>query len=200
MRSASASFWSSGRATLNPGRRAEEGHEAIASSAGMWLHPVGNFAQVSAIVPDPLLLVAIAEFIHQRSLAFWLPPVHDITAGGVARVPGISMWAHRGDLTICAPSVNADRITGDSSSVQFLDDGVISSYSVAVRPYFQPLPISAPYRVLWASVDVCTESITSKWKLFYLLEEIHLSSGHICLLKQGYSGAIHYYHGLIVKM
>ena len=97
---------------------------------------MGNFAQVSAIMKHPLLLVTISEFIAQRSLAFRLPPVHDITAGGISRVAGISMWAHRGDLTICAPSVNADRITGDSSSVQFLDDGVISSDSVAVRPHF----------------------------------------------------------------
>ena len=136
MRSASASFWSSGRATLNPGRRAEKRHEAIASSAGMWLHPVGNFAQVSAIVPDPLLLVAISEFIAQRSLAFWLPPVHDITAGGVTRVSGISMRPHRWDFTVCAPSVDADSVTGNSSSVQFLDDWMISSYSIAVRSYF----------------------------------------------------------------
>ena len=118
MKSVNALFLSSGSVpTFKTGRRAEKGHHAIASSAGMWLHPVGNFAQVSAIVPDPLLLVAIAEFIAQRSLAFGLPPVHDITAGGISCVPGISMGPHRWDFTVCAPSVNADSVTGDSSSV-----------------------------------------------------------------------------------
>ena len=161
---------------------------------------MGNFAQVSAIMPDPLLLVAISEFIAQRSLAFWLPPVHDITAGGVTRVSGISMRPHRWDFTVCAPSVDADSVTGNSSSVQFLDDWVISSYSIAVRSYSQPLSVSAFYRVLWASIDVCSISISGKGKLFYRLEDIHFSSNYICLLEQGYSGTVHDYHCLIVQV
>ena len=102
----------------------------------MWLHPVGNFAQVSAIVPDPLLLVAIAEFIHQRPFAFWLPPVHHVAARGVPCVSGISVWAHRWNFTVCAPSVDADSVAWDASSVQFQDDGVISANSVAMRSDF----------------------------------------------------------------
>ena len=115
---------------------------------------MGNFAQVSAIMPDSLFLIAIPVFIHQRSFAFALPPVHHITARGISCIPGISVRPHRRHFTILSSSINTHTITGDPESVHFLNDWMISSNGVAMRSDLQPLSMSASYRVLGASIDV----------------------------------------------
>ncbi len=62
MISANALFWSSGRSLLDTRRVAKESHERVASPAIMWLYPVGNFCQVSAVMPNSLFFVPIVVF------------------------------------------------------------------------------------------------------------------------------------------
>ena len=84
------------------------------------------------------------------------------------------MWTHRWGFAIGSPPVEADTVTGDPHSVHFLNDRVISPYSVAVRPHFEPCSSLVVYSVLWATVNVDSVSISSEVEYLYGLEDIHL--------------------------
>ena len=139
----------------------------------MWLHPVGNLGEISAIMPDPLLRIAMSVFIHQRSLAFWLSPVHHVAAWGSSCIAGISMRPHGRDSALRAPPIDADTVTGDPHFIHFLNDRVISPYSVAVWSHLEPGSALVIPRVLWSAVDVHSVTIPREVELLHLLEDIH---------------------------
>ena len=84
------------------------------------------------------------------------------------------MRPHGGDSAIRAPSIDADTVTGNPYSVQFLNDWMISANSVAIGSHFEPFSAAVMNRVFWATIDIDSITITHKMELLYLLEDSHV--------------------------
>ena len=100
--------------------------------------------------------------------------MHHIAAWGVSYVSGISVRTHRGDFAVGSSPIETDTVTGNPHFVHFLNDRVISPYSVAVRPHLKPCSSLVVYGVLWATINVDSISISSEVEFLYGLEDIHL--------------------------
>ena len=83
------------------------------------------------------------------------------------------MRPHGRHFALCASSIEADTVTGNPDSVQFLNDWMVPSYRVAKGSHFQPLSMSASYRVLRPTVNIRSVSVSREMELFYCLKDIH---------------------------
>ena len=84
------------------------------------------------------------------------------------------MRTHWWDSTISSSPIDTDTITRNTHAVHLLSDRVISTHSVAVRSYNEPLPALVSFRVLGAFIGVRLVAISGKVKLLHHLEDIHI--------------------------
>ena len=75
------------------------------------LDPMSYLAQITAAMPDVLLLVPLTEFSHERPLSLWAAPEGD---EGVPRVASVAVRTHGRSWGIGPPAVKADGFTGNA--------------------------------------------------------------------------------------